>query len=274
MMLLRIGSKGEDVENLQEALGLNVDGFFGATTEKAVKEWQAKNGLAIDGIVRTIAWTKLLGKIHPTSYGIDLSNMILKLSNTLPINVVDEIPLCAEKFQINTPLRVAHFLAQCAHESINFKFTEENLNYSEKSLKAMFPEHFQGAMASLYAKKPEKIANRIYANKMGNRNELSGDGYLFRGRGYLRLTGCHHYIAFNDSLSNQDVNLLSNPDLVATSIPLLSAAWLWDARLLNTLADRGADRSIVVAITKKIKSKTLSLNDRINQFKALYSLLA
>jgi putative chitinase len=195
-----------------------------------------------------------------------------KLDTKIPKGVIDQIPQVMEKFKIDTPVRLAHFLAQCAHESGNFKFMTENLNYSAKGLMGVFKKYFPTeAVAKQYERKPEKIANRVYASRMGNGDEASGEGAKFKGRGYIQLTGKQNYSAF-DKVVDEDI--LAQPELIATKYPLLSAAWFWDSRKLNALADGGATNQVVTSITKKVNGGTHGLEDRISKFKLFYSLLA
>lgn len=196
---------------------------------------------------------------------------INKLKGVIPDEVLTQIPDVMEKFQINTPLRLCHFLAQCAHESGNFKVVNENLNYGVKGLLGIFKKYFPTeAKAKEYERKPEKIANRVYADRMGNGPESSGDGFKYRGRGYIQLTGKVNYQSFDKVV---DDNVTDNPDLVATKHPLLSAAWFWNSRTLNILADKGATDADVTAITKKVNGGTHGLDDRIAKFKKFYGLL-
>ncbi len=193
------------------------------------------------------------------------------LKTHIPDAVLDQIPDCAEKFTINTPLRLAHFLAQCAHESAGFTALEEKLSYSADRLKQVFPKYFPDNLADNYARQPEKIASRIYGNRMGNGDETSRDGYKYRGRGYIQLTGKDNYNAFAQSIND---DILNNPDWVATKYPLLSAAWFWDTRSLNQLADEGSGDEVVTKITKKVNGGLNGLDDRIQYFKKYYPLLA
>jgi putative chitinase len=196
---------------------------------------------------------------------------INKLKGAVPDEVLSQIPGVMEKFQINTPLRLCHFLAQCAHESGNFKVVNENLNYGAKGLLGIFKKYFPTeAKAKEYERQPEKIANRVYADRMGNGPESSGDGFKYRGRGYIQLTGKVNYQSFDKVV---DENTTDNPDLVATKYPLLSAAWFWNSRTLNILADKGATDADVTAITKKVNGGTHGLDDRIAKFKKFYGLL-
>lgn len=193
------------------------------------------------------------------------------LKNTVPNEVLDQIQETIQKFELNTPLRLAHFLAQCAHESGNWRFKVENLNYSAAALQSVFRRHFPDeATAAQYARKPEAIANRAYANRMLNGDESSGDGWKFRGRGYIQLTGKQNYTLF-DSIVEE--NILENPDLVSEKYPLLSAAWFWDSNRLNALADKGATDEDVTAITKRVNGGTHGLDDRINKFKQYFTSL-
>lgn len=194
-----------------------------------------------------------------------------KLKGHIPDTVIAQIPDVAAKFQINTALRLAHFLSQCGHESGGFKHVNENLNYSADGLKKIFPKYFgQAGLAESYARQPEKIASRVYGGRMGNGDESTKEGYKFRGRGYIQLTGKSNYTEF-DKFVNEDI--LANPDLVATQYPLLSAAWFFHKNGLNSISDKGADDATVTAVTKRVNGGTIGLPDRIKHFKEYYSLL-
>ena len=269
-MLLKTGSSGDDVKKIQVKLGLDADGIFGPGTEKAVKGWQAANGLTADGIVGQGTWNKMF---PDASAGVATAEDLKldKLTGHVPDAVIGQIPDCAAKFNINTALRLAHFLAQCGHESGGFKTTEENLNYSADGLKKTFPKYFPDNLADSYARQPEKIAARVYASRMGNGDEASKEGYTYRGRGYIQLTGKDNYSAFDKSV---DEDVLNNPDEVSGQYALLSAAWFWNSRSLNALADQGSTDAVVTEITKKVNGGTLGLDDRIQHFKEFYALLA
>jgi putative chitinase len=194
-----------------------------------------------------------------------------KLKGHIPDKVIEQIPGIQDKFGVNTPLRLSHFLAQCGHESGGFRITQENLNYSAKGLQGIFKKYFPSeALALDYAKKPQKIANRVYGGRMGNGNEASGDGFKFRGRGYIQLTGRDNYKAFDDAVEDA---IIENPDLVATKYPLASAAWFWNRNKLNQLADKGATPEVVTMITKRVNGGTIGLADRQKHFNEYYSLL-
>jgi putative chitinase len=194
-----------------------------------------------------------------------------KLKGIIPDEVLSQIPQTMEKFTINTPLRLAHFLAQCGHESGNWKFKVENLNYSAPALQSVFRKYFPDeATAAQYARKPEMIANKVYASRMANGDEASGDGWRFRGRGYIQLTGRQNYTSF-DKVVDEDV--LTYPDLVAEKYPLLSAAWFWDNNKLNGLADKGSTDADITAITKRVNGGTHGLEDRIAKFRRYYTIL-
>jgi putative chitinase len=195
-----------------------------------------------------------------------------KLKGHIPDVVITQIPGVMEKFQINTPLRLAHFLAQCGHESGGFRLTKENLNYSAKGLMGIFKKYFPNeALANQYARKPEKIANKVYGNRMGNGPEASGEGAKFCGRGYIQLTGKDNYTAFGKSI-NEDI--AANPQWVAEKYALLSAAWFFSKNGLHKLADGGATDAVVTQITKRVNGGTIGLPDRIKHFKEYHALLA
>jgi putative chitinase len=195
-----------------------------------------------------------------------------KLKGHVPDNVIAQIPGVMEKFQINTPLRLAHFLAQCGHESGGFRLTKENLNYSAKGLMGIFKKYFPTEiLAKQYERKPEKIANKVYGNRMGNGAEATGDGAKFCGRGYIQLTGKDNYTAFGKSI-NEDI--ASNPTVVAEKYALLSAAWFFNKNKLHIMADGGATDAVVTSITKRVNGGTIGLADRIKHFKEYHALLA
>ena len=290
-MLLKRGDNNEDVKKLQAKLGLEPIGNFGPKTEEAVKAWQAKNGLTADGIVGPNTWNKIMGitqvpkpVAQPTApatapqpvatapvasvAGLNLA----KLKGHVPDNVIAMIPDTAAKFGINTPLRLAHFLAQCGHESGGFRATQENLNYSAKGLMGIFKKYFPTlALAQAYERKPEKIANRVYGGRMGNGPESSGEGYKFRGRGYIQLTGKENYTAFGKSIGE---DMTVNQDKVSGPYALLSAAWFFTKNGLHKIADEGSSDAVVTKITKRVNGGTIGLADRIKHFKEYYHLLA
>lgn len=276
-MLLKVGSKGEDVKKLQAKLGTTADGSFGPGTEKLVKEWQSANGLTADGIVGDGTWSKMFPATQPVQ-GQNVSENVLdksefKLQNLkghVPDAVIAQIPDTAKKFNITNPLRLAHFLAQCGHESGGFKAVSENLNYSADGLKKIFGKYFPGNLNESYAKQPEKIASRVYGSRMGNGDESTGEGFKFRGRGYVQLTGKQNYTNFAKFIGE---DVVTNPDLVATKYPLASAAFFFDSNKLWSICDKGSDVATVTAVTKRVNGGILGLNDRIKHFNEYYNLL-
>jgi putative chitinase len=280
-MLLKLGSEGEDVKKLQIKLGVDPIGKFGPKTDAAVRAWQAANGLTADGIVGDGTWSKMFSEgvtsaptvitepaPAPSVGGLKLE----KLKGHIPDAVIAQIPDTASKFQINTPLRLAHFLAQCGHESGGFRATQENLNYSAKGLNGIFKKYFPTeASAAPYARQPIKIASKVYGGRMGNGPESTQEGYKFRGRGYIQLTGKENYTAFGKAI-NEDI--CSNPDKVAANYALLSAAWFFNKNGLHKMADEGATDTVVTKITKRVNGGTIGLADRIKHFKEYYSLLS
>jgi len=192
-----------------------------------------------------------------------------KLKGHIPDSVIAQIPDVMKTFGIDTPVKIAHFLSQCGHESAGFKVVNENLNYSAKGLVGIFKKYFPTqALAEQYQRKPEKIANRVYASRMGNGDEASGEGFKFRGRGFIQLTGKQNYTAFGKSIS---VDIAANPDLVATKYPLLSAAWFFSKNCLAKCKD--ASDASVLAVTKCVNGGTIGLADRTKHFKEYYALL-
>ena len=196
---------------------------------------------------------------------------IEKLKGHIPDAVIAQLPDTIAKFELNTPLRLAHFLAQAGHESGGFKAVNENLNYGAKGLLGIFKKYFPTPeKAALYERKPEKIANLVYGSRMGNGPETSGEGWKFRGRGYIQLTGKDNYKAFDAVVAE---SIVDNPDLVATKYPLLSAAWFFHKNGLHMIADGGATDAVVTSVTKRVNGGTIGLPDRIKHFKEYYNLL-
>ena len=157
--------------------------------------------------------------------------------------------------------RAAHFFAQCAHESGNWRATSENLNYGAKGLRGIFGKYFPtDALAKAYERQPAKIANRVYANRMGNGPESSGMGFKFRGRGFLQLTGHDNFKAFADYINRPDV--MDNPDLVAGELAIESALWFFDRNRLWGICDQGINDAAILQLTKRINGGTHGLDDR------------
>jgi putative chitinase len=266
--MLKIGSKGNLVKLLQEKLGVTADGDFGPKTESALKEWQSKNGLTADGVAGPITLSKMgieIPVVKKEPLKLD------KLKGHIPQNVIDEIGLIAEKFNLNTNLRLAHFLAQCSHESGNFKILTENLNYSKEGLMRIFGGYFAGNLAESYAHQPEKIASRVYGSRMGNGDETTKEGWKYRGAGYIQLTGKDNYRKFGEFIG---VDLVSNPELVATKYPLTSAAYFFNSNNLWIICDEGSTDDIVTKVTRRVNGGTNGLSHRLQEFKKFISLLS
>jgi|ERR1043166_2611308 putative chitinase len=264
MPVLQQGASGPDVTALQtqlKTLGFDpngLDGNFGPGTKAAVIAFQQSQGLPADGIVgpNTMAALQSAGgggapvANPPTPPAGNAGALNLAgLTGHLPADVIAQIPETASKFGITTNLRLAHFLAQCALESVKFTATVENLNYSAQGLLNTFPKYFKGVDPAAYARNPQKIANRVYANRMGNGDEASGDGFKFRGRGYIQLTGKSNYTLFTQFIGDDCV---ANPDLVATTYPLASAGFFFNSNNIWAVCDRGSDDATVFAVSQKV----------------------
>jgi putative chitinase len=167
-----------------------------------------------------------------------------------------------------TPIRAAHFFGQTSHETEHFKVFSENLNYSVSGLKSVFGRYFPDNLAESYAKNPEKIANRVYANRMGNGDEASGTGFKFRGRGSLQLTGKSNYEAFSKFLNKPEI--MTNPDLVATEYAFESALFFFEKNGLWAICDKGIDDNTILALTKRINGGTNGLEERKTLTKKYY----
>lgn len=182
---------------------------------------------------------------------------------------IDALNKVLPQYEITTKLRLCHFLAQILHESGNLKYKCENLNYSAKALRSVFGKYFKtDEIANEYARKPEKIANKVYANRMGNGNEASGDGWKYRGRGLIQLTGKNNYTICGQSIN---LNLINNPDLLINTpeASVKAACWFWNKNNLNGLADRDD----IKTITKHINGGYNGINDRTDILKRAKSIL-
>lgn len=202
------------------------------------------------------------------------------LGRVLPATVYAELPKVIALYGINTSLRLAHFLSQSAHESSGFTKKIENLNYSAQGLANTWPGRYAinpkaalktpNDIANNIQRNAEAIANNTYANRNGNGPVTSGDGWRYRGRGYIQLTGRSNYTAFTKSIGEDCV---TNPDLVAVNYPLVSAAWFFSSNGLNSVADAGDTMNTVMRLTKLINGGTTGLDDRAKKFNEYYNLI-
>jgi len=240
-MLLKNGSTGEDVKKLQEKLGLNPDGSYGSGTEGAVKEWQSKNGLTPDGVVGDNTWSKLFGNDtvkNPTPISSEFK--LENLKTHIPDSVIAQIPDTASKFNITNNLRLAHFLAQCAHESGDFKWVVEF------------------------------ASGKAYEGRKDLGNTEPGDGVRFKGRGFIQCTGRVNYTAFSKFIGEDCV---ANPDLVSTKYPMASAAWFFDKNKLWSICDLGSSDDVVTKVTRRVNGGTNGLDSRLERFHKFWALL-
>ncbi len=297
MPILQRGSKGPDVLALQQRLkdlGFDpngVDGNFGPGTETAVRAFQQAKGLGVDGKVgpNTSAALQAAGEGAASGgaggeasggtandsaartpahvAGLNLEG----LSGKLPDFVIAQIPATAAEFGITSNLRLAHCLAQCALESTGFTATVENLNYSAGRIPQVFPKYFKNVNPAAYAHNPQKLGSRVYANRMGNGDEASGDGFRFRGRGYIQLTGKNNYTSFSTFVGEDCV---ANPDLVATKYPLASAAFYFNSNNIWAICDKGSSDSVVTQVTKAVNGGTHGLPERLQNFKKFMQALS
>ena len=192
---------------------------------------------------------------------------INKLKGHVPDTVIAQLPEVMTKFKIDTALKLAHFLAQAGHESAGFKVVTENLNYSAQGLQSIFGKYFPGNLEESYARQPQKIANRVYASRMGNGDEASGDGYKFCGRGLIQLTGRANYTKFAEDLGisvEETVAYLETPEGAVSS-----AGWFWDNNDLN----KYCDNDDFVTLTKRINGGTIGLEDRKHHYELALKLL-
>ena len=289
MPTLQRGSSGADVRALQQRLSNlgfdpnGIDGNFGPGTKAAVIAFQESKGLPANGIVdpatiaalqaatgganASVGGGEISGAPANPSSAADVTAPGLNLgglTGKVPAAVIAQIPETAAKFGVTTNLRLAHFLAQCALESNNFTAVVENLNYSAQRLLQVFPKYFKNVDVNAYARNPQKIGSRVYANRMGNGDEASGDGFKYRGRGYIQLTGKNNYRAFSGFIGE---DCIANPDLVATEYPLASAGFFFNSNNIWKICDRGADDAAVTSVTKAVNGGTHGLADRLQYFR-------
>jgi putative chitinase len=295
MAILQRGSSGADVQTLQQRLSdlgfdpNGIDGHFGPGTEAAIRAFQQAKGLQVDGKAGPDTLTALglndgsantggptgdpqdpaadaTGSASPSAPQLSLG----ALSGKVPANVIAQIPETAAKFGITSNLRLAHFLAQCALESVNFTATVENLNYSAQRIPQVFGKYFRGVDVAPYAHNPQKLGNRVYANRMGNGDEASGDGFNYRGRGYIQLTGKNNYSSFSKFIGEDCV---ADPDLVAMTYPLASAGFFFNANNIWTICDQGAGEATVTKVTRAVNGGTTGLAERLQNFKLFFGAL-
>ena len=239
-MLIKLGSKGDDVKSLQEKLGLTADGSFGPVTEKAVKEWQTKNGLAADGVIGDKSWSLLTGNKKEEAAIPASTFNLAALKGHIPDSVIAQIPGTAAKFNITNNLRLAHFLSQCAHESGDFKWVVEF------------------------------ASGKAYEGRKDLGNTEAGDGVRFKGRGYIQCTGRVNYLSFSKFIGE---DCITNPDLVSTKYPMASAAWFFDKNNLWKICDQGSTDEVVKKVTKKVNGGYNGLESRLENFHKFWSLL-
>jgi putative chitinase len=238
-MLLKLGSKGDNVKKLQEKLGLTADGSFGNLTEQAVKKWQSDNGLTADGIVGEKTWEKLF-KIYTDLVIPDNDLKLEKLKGIVPDKFLLEIPETAKKFNITTTLRLTHFLSQCAHESGGFKWVVE--------------------LAS----------GKAYEGRKDLGNIHPGDGVKFKGRGLIQCTGRLNYEKFSKFIGEDCV---TNPNLVSDKYPLASAAFFFNSNKLWSICDLGSTDEVVKKLTKRVNGGFNGLASRQQFFDKFWSIL-
>lgn len=244
-MLLKKGSTGDDVKRLQIKLGLTPDSgvaIFGPKTESVVKTWQKANGLTDDGIVGDDTWNKLFSTNSQITDSVtqDARLSLNKLTGKVPQEVLEELAKISESFGITNNLRLAHFLAQCAHESGSWKY------------------------------RVEIASGKAYEGRKDLGNIQIGDGVRFKGRGYIQLTGRANYGKFSQFIGEDCV---AQPELVATKYPLASAAFFFNKTKLWNTCDLGATDEVVTKVSKRVNGGTNGLADRLKKFKVYHDLL-
>lgn len=283
---LRRGTRGDAVVALQQAVGATpADGLFGPTTEARLRQFQRLNGLVPDGIAGPATWQAIddpapvaeaaaggataaaPGSTNGGGAGLVTLEMLQAVAPRTPQAVLAGLAapmsVACARFGIDTPVRLAAFLSQCAHESGGFLKREEDLSYRAERLMKVWPKRFPNiGLARQYARMPEKLANNVYASRMGNGDPASGDGWRFRGRGFKQLTGRNNYTAFADAIGRP---LSEMPDYIATDEGgCMSAGWFWSSNKLNRFADARDIRTL----TERINGGLLGLPERTALFTA------
>ena len=269
-MILKIGSNNEDVEKLQKYLGLNPDGDFGSKTEKAVKDWQTKNGVIADGIVNESVWNKM--------GFVESSDVYSKLKNAIPDRIFNIIKEPFNKYEVNSALRISHFLGQLTHESGDFSIKTESLYYTTpQRIVDVWPSRFNldgsngKKNANNYIKNEEKLASAVYEGRMGNIK--ANDGFIFRGAGFLQLTGKDAFVGYSKYI-NKDIEETANLIRTNDSYALDCALWEYCINMkLNKIADTGMSDDIIKKITRVINGGYIGLEDRIKKVNKFYALL-
>ena len=267
-MLLKIGSIGDDVKKLQSFFNLIPDGDFGIKTDNAVKDWQIKNGLISDGIVGDIMWNKIFSNIDIYS----------KLSGHIPNKIYVLIKDAFSKYEVNTVYRISHFLGQLTHESGDFSIKTESLYYTTpQRIVDIWPSRFNlnGSSgkknANEYIKNEEKLASAVYEGRMGNIKP--NDGFIFRGAGFLQLTGKEAFIDYAKYIKKdveETATLIRSDDYWALDCGL----WEYCINMkLNKIADGGISEDIIKKITKTINGGYIGIEDRIKRVNKFYNIL-
>ena len=275
-MVLKNGSSGSLVEKLQQKLGLKADGAFGPGTEAALKKWQTENGLTSDGIAgeQTLAKLGISTKAAPDA-PVDFNS----LKGKVPAAVLELMPTAFAKYGITTAIRAAHFIAQIAHESGNFTIKTESLYYTTPQLiVTIWPSRFNldgsggKKNAGDYIKNEEKLAESVYGGRMGNNNP--GDGFRFRGGGFLQLTGKDAFQGYAKYLGK---SVEETSDLLRSDNFYALDAALWEYCInmkLNAVADQGNTSDIVKKITRTVNGGYNGLDERQENFDKFYGTLA
>jgi len=275
-VVVEIGADGsiKTIEGNTGGAGFNRNGCgcFVKTPNRKPKD--PKNGISGYVHVPENCVAPAPATIDSACMSAEMKAYVEKLKGSIPEKIRQQIPDVVCKFKINTPLRMAHFLAQCGHESHGFEKVREELSYGKAGLRNTWPKRFPtDEIAAAYARNPEKIANRAYSNKNGNGDEASGDGWKYRGRGYIQLTGKNNYKEFSKFVPEDCV---ANPELVAEKYPLLSAAWFFatvtNPRTSLDVSDKGDTVAVVTQVTQVINGGRIGLDDRVKRFNQFNSL--
>ena len=265
-MKLQLGSKGNFVLQLQTALHVkSKTGFFGNITKNAVIAFQQKNKLTPDGIVGAKTWYAIFPTLAPPPINHFNKNLDLqKLKGIVP----DEVISTLNNLHLFTAepeyLHVVHFLAQAHHESAGWTRKDENLNYSAAGLKRVFHKYFKDSEFSTYAKKPKAIANRVYANRMGNGDETSGDGWKHRGLGWIQSTGKTNHKRFGDWIGKDIVN---NPELIEMQYPTEASLFFFTDNDIWDITEKGTTDNVIREVTRIINPALRGLTARLTLFR-------
>lgn len=272
-MIYKRGVTHPDVKKIQNVLGVHPTGFFGSVTEKLVKDWQGKHGLDIDGEVGAKTWNIMFPPSTPVPAIINYDGFDINWDNLLKAGVPVEVITALQDLHLWVPnpniLHVLHFLAQCAHESGNWTKRAEGLNYRAERLVEIFPDEFPTvAFAKKFEHNQMMIANQAYANRNGNGDYESGDGWNHRGMGWIELTGATNQRKFAKWMGDQAmIEIMNDTSLIASKYATEASLFYFTSGELWAIANHGNTDDVIKKVTKMINPPLVGLDSRIGYYR-------